>query len=455
MRQGLFFKIFTWFWLTVILTSVAIEGTSAYARRGARSVGAKFERLLPDAARVAATTLETRGEAALAAYLSELQQKQSVMAYFFDVRGDERTHRWTSAAIRKEGLLATREPGMQRSGKDGEIAAMHVMGERGNNYAMVLVLPRGASAAAWSLPVYWRLVAIILISGVFCFLVARHVATPVLRLQAAAAGIAAGHLDLRVSAKLQRRGDEIAGLAQDFNRMAARIEALVGEQKALLANVSHELRSPLSRLLVALSLAKRNAAVAPENLERIGEEARRLDTLIEQLLTLSRIESGVNDGHRVQIDLSRLVHEVVSDADFEASARGGRVVVKDDGGGAIVGDENALRSALENIVRNAVRYTAEESEVEVSIRREGGSVVVMVRDHGPGVAEEMLGRIFSPFCGEGTGLGLAIAERAIVAHGGCVSAANAEGGGLLIEVRLPEDGRFAPSFARASRIAHG
>ena len=187
MRQGLFFKIFTWFWLTVILTSVAIEGTSAYARRGARSVGAKFERLLPDAARVAATTLETRGEAALAAYLSELQQKQSVMAYFFDVRGDERTHRWTSAAIRKEGLLATRGPGMQRSGKDGEIAAMHVMGERGNNYAMVLVLPRGASAAAWSLPVYWRLVAIILISGVFCFLVARHVATPVLRLQAAAA----------------------------------------------------------------------------------------------------------------------------------------------------------------------------------------------------------------------------------------------------------------------------
>src|SRR5262249_33377115 len=188
---------------------------------------------------------------------------------------------------------------------------------------------------------------------------------------------------------------------------------------------------------VALSLAKRNAAVAPENLERIGEEARRLDTLIEQLLTLSRIESGVNDGHRVEIDLNRLVHEVVSDADFEASARGGRVVVKDDGGGAIVGDENALRSALENIVRKAVRYTAEESEVEVSIRREGGNVVVMVRDQGPGVAEEMLGRIFSPFCGEGTGLGLAIAERAIVVHGGCVSAANAEGGGLRVEVWLP------------------
>jgi hypothetical protein len=210
MQQGLFLKMFTWFWLTVILTGVAIEGTSAYARRSARSVGAKFEKLLPDAARTAAATLETKGEAALAAYLSELQRRQSVMAYFFDVRGDERTHRWTPAAIRKEGFLATREPGVQRSGNQGEIAAVHVMGERGNNYAMVLVMPRSASSAAWSLPAYWRLVAIVLISGVFCFLIARHVATPVLGLQAAAAGIAAGHLDMRVSAKLQRRGDEIA-----------------------------------------------------------------------------------------------------------------------------------------------------------------------------------------------------------------------------------------------------
>jgi two-component system sensor histidine kinase CpxA len=437
MRQGLFLKMFTWFWLTVVLTGVAIEGTSAYARRSARSVGAKFEKLLPDAARMAAMTLETKGEAALAAYLSEFQRRQSVMAYFFDVSGDERTHRWTPAAIRKEGLLATREPGMQRSGNQGEIAAMHVMGERGNNYAMVLVLPRSTSAAAWSLPAYWRLVAIVLISGVFCLLIARHVATPVLRLQAAAAGIAAGHLDMRVSAKLQRRGDEIAGLAQDFNRMAARIEALVEGQKALLANVSHELRSPLSRLMVALSLAKRNASAAPENLERIGEEARRLDTLIEQLLTLSRIQSRVNDGHQVEVDPSRLVHEVVSDADFEASARGGRVVVKAENGGTILGDEDALRSALENIVRNAVKYTAEGSEVEVSMWREGGEVVIVVRDYGAGVAEEMLGRIFSPFCGEGTGLGLAIAERAIAAHGGSVRAANAEGGGLRVEVRLP------------------
>lgn len=443
MRQGLFFKIFTWFWFTVILSAVALEGTAAWMRSKTRVYDPRFEKLIPEAARTAVDTLESSGETGLAEYLSRLQQANSVMAFFFDARGDERTHRWTPPRVRDQGLIALREPGLRRSGADGEITALHVADRAGRDYAMVLVLPRSAAARYWSMPAYWRLIVVVLVSGIFCFLIARHVTAPLFRLQAAAAQIADGHLSTRVSTNLHRRGDEIAGLALDFNRMAARIEALVHGQKQLLADVSHELRSPLSRMLLALSLVKRgNPAEVPESLERIGIEAHRLDRLIGQLLTLSRIDSTVDDGHRGSIDLAALLHEVATDADFEGHAHARRVVVTADPGCVANGDEEALRSALENIVRNAVRYTAEGTDVEVSLRCESGCAIIRVRDHGPGVPENMLRTIFVPFrraenSTEGSGLGLAIAERAVAAHLGSVRASNAEGGGLIVDVQLP------------------
>jgi signal transduction histidine kinase len=311
---------------------------------------------------------------------------------------------------------------------------------------MAFVLQRNMITWYWTMFPYLRPTAIILVSGIFCFLIARHVTRPLLRLQTAAAGIAEGHLDTRVGTDLQRRGDEIAGLARDFNRMAGRIEGLVQGHKQLLANVSHELRSPLSRLLVALSLVKQGPAEdAPEHLDRIGVEARRLDKLIGQLLTLSRIDSTVDGGQRSAIDLTTLVHEVASDADFEGRALGRRVSVTADPGCVTSGNEEALRSALENILRNAVRYTAEGTDVEVSLRREPARTVIRVRDHGPGVPDDMLRSIFVPFhragnSTDGCGLGLAIAERAVVAHSGSVRASNAQGGGLVVEMELPVAG---------------
>jgi signal transduction histidine kinase len=299
------------------------------------------------------------------------------------------------------------------------------------------------------LPAYWRLIVIVLVSGAFCFLIARHVTRPLLRLQSAAAHIADGHLSTRVSPDLHRRGDEIAGLAQDFNRMAARIEALVHGHKQLLANVSHELRSPLSRLLVAHTLATKSCAAAedpaePSNLERIGIEAARLEKLIGQLLTLSRIDSHVDDEHRAPVDLTAMVQEVAADADFEARAHNRSVLATADPNCVVSGDDGSLRSALENILRNAVRYTAERTEVELSLHRDAATALIQVRDHGPGVPTDMLRAIFIPFrrgpgSTDGAGLGFAIAERAILAHQGSIRALNHDTGGLLVEVRLPLD----------------
>ena len=280
--------------------------------------------------------------------------------------------------------------------------------------------------------------------AIFCFLVSRYLTKPMYQLGEAAARIAEGRLDTRVYPVLKSRRDEIADLARNFDRMAERIEALITGQRRLLGDVSHELRSPLARLLVALKLVEDGPAEeAAENLERIGLEARRLDTLIGQLLALTRIDSGVDRDSRAQFDLMNLVQEVASDGDFEARSRNRAVVILHADACAVDGFEELIRSAVENIVRNAIRYTAPGTAVEISLEAGDANARLRVRDYGPGVPDGMLSEIFLPFRraangnADGAGLGLAIAERAVGVHGGTVRASNAPTGGLIVEIDLP------------------
>jgi len=279
--------------------------------------------------------------------------------------------------------------------------------------------------------------------GIFCYFISRHLTKPLDKLGEAAANIAEGRLDTRADPSLTNRRDEIADLARNFDRMAERIEALITGQRRLLGDVSHELRSPLSRLIVALSLVKQGPAEeAAENLERIGLEARRLDTLIGQLLALTRIESGVDRGSPAPFDLTNLVQEVANDGDFEARARNRSVVIEQAGACTVNGFEEVLRSAVENVVRNAIRHTAEATAVEISLEIGNSRALLRVRDYGPGVPESMLSEIFLPFRrangnSEGAGLGLAIAERAVTVHRGKIRAMNAPKGGLIVEIDLP------------------
>jgi two-component system sensor histidine kinase CpxA len=280
--------------------------------------------------------------------------------------------------------------------------------------------------------------------GIFCYFISWYLARPMVKLGEAAANIAEGRLDTRVDPSLRKRADEIADLARNFDRMAERIEALVVGQRRLLGDVSHELRSPLSRLIVALSLVKQGPAEeVAENLERIGLEARRLDTLIGQLLALTRIDSGVDRGTPSSFDLTNLVQEIANDGNFEARARNCNVVIRRADSCTLVGFEELLRSAIENVVRNAIRHTGEGTAVELSLEGRSRSAVLCVRDHGPGVPDAFISRIFLPFervsniNSEGAGLGLAIAERAVTVHGGTIHAANVREGGLIVEIVLP------------------
>jgi two-component system sensor histidine kinase CpxA len=225
--------------------------------------------------------------------------------------------------------------------------------------------------------------------------------------------------------------------------MAERIGSLITSQQRLARDISHELRSPLARLNVALEIAKQKASKESEpQLERIERESTRLNDMISRLLTLSRLESGAVDVDRVRLDLAELVRDVAADAEFEAQAKGKFVQVLSADSCNVEGSEDLLRSAIENVLRNAIRYTPDRSVVEVSLAANNGKAILKVADKGGGVPEDELPNLFRPFyrIGEarerrtgGSGLGLAIAERAIKAHKGTITARN-DNGGLTIEI---------------------
>lgn len=295
-----------------------------------------------------------------------------------------------------------------------------------------------------------RLGVAFVIIGLVSWLLARSLAAPIQRLRLATRQLADGDLGTRVGPTLGRRRDEVAVLARDFDRMAERIETLLEAQKRLLRDISHELRSPLARLNVALELARQKAGEgAGGSLDRIGREAERLNELIGQLLTLTRLEGAGEEVPREVVDLAALVREVARDADFEARGRGRAVAVTACEPASVEGVPELLHRALENVLRNAVRFTADGTAVEVALTRvpdRPDLVRIEVRDRGPGVPEGALGDLFRPFYrvadardrqSGGTGVGLAIAERAVRFHDGIVRAENVPGGGLAVTIELP------------------
>jgi signal transduction histidine kinase len=259
---------------------------------------------------------------------------------------------------------------------------------------------------------------------------------------------------VRAPSEISERHDELAALAADFDAMVQRMSAFVRSQKDLLSTVSHELRSPLTRLMMSLTLLRKESPPESEELlQRMERDIERLDTLMGQLLTFARLETGLSSDARDSVDFSQLVQEVVADGDFEARSYGKSVKLQAEGGIVIEkADQQALRSACENIVRNAIRFTAPGRHVDVILKTERISpsvqAVLLVRDYGPGVREELLQQIFEPFfrvkepnadprANNGTGLGLAIALEAIRQHRGTIIASNAHPMGLEVKIMLP------------------
>jgi signal transduction histidine kinase len=291
----------------------------------------------------------------------------------------------------------------------------------------------------------------LLVSTVICFFLTRHLVGPIDRLRQATQEMSAGNLSVRMAPRLKGRQDDLALLAADFDNMAERVQNLLESKQQLLRDVSHELRSPLTRLQLALSLARREDGGVERQLTRIANEADRLEQLIARILKVVRLERPASAFQGVPVDVAKLLETITQDVAIEADARNCTVSVHTEAGLEVSGDPEILRSAFENVIRNAVRYGPSGSAVVVTAARGGsdgfgGQVHVTVRDHGPGVPEKDLKLIFEPFyrvdaardrAGGGEGLGLAIAARAILVHGGSIEAHNVPDGGLEVSMRLP------------------
>jgi len=319
--------------------------------------------------------------------------------------------------------------------------------------------PPGGRAPLDSGALLLRLAAVLGTGTLLCYGMARYLPSPVVALRAATRRLAEGDLQARSGGEGNRRRDELADLSRDFDQMAARIETLMTSerrlaqvQRRLLGDVSHELRSPLTRLSVALALARHHesAPEAQKAHERIGRETLLSNEMIGQLLQLARLESELESSDLAPatetIELGLLVQKVASNAQFEARQRGRDVQLGKIVPCRVLGHEPLLHSAIENVVRNAIRYTGEGTPVEIELGSVENSAVLTVRDHGEGVPPDALSELWKPFYrvessrdrdSGGFGLGLAITKRAIDWHGGLISARNARDGGLLIQIHLP------------------
>ena len=289
------------------------------------------------------------------------------------------------------------------------------------------------------------LLAAIFASLIFAFLLAWYFAQPIRHLKQAFDAASEGNLDRRLSQAMGNRRDELSDLGRDFDRMTQKLRALMISQRRLLHDVSHELRSPLARLQASIGLAMQQPEKMQASLQRIAREGGRIDKLVSELLTLSKLETGVMQTRIEAIDMQDLLVGIIDDAQFEASAKECNVVWRGRVTGLVDGDPELLQRALENVLRNAVKYSPSGNEITLTTQLDETAqrLKVSILDQGPGVPVSELKLIFEPFYRgsntntAGHGLGLAIAIRIVEAHGGNIGAANREQGGLQVDITLP------------------
>lgn len=295
--------------------------------------------------------------------------------------------------------------------------------------------------------IIFRFVAAIFMSGFICYLLSLYLLRPIRILQRAARKLGQGEFQTRVRATLGNRKDEIGELAHDFDEMAACLESLIHSKQQLLQDISHELRSPLARLSVALEIAKDKSPKAEKELTRIAYETDKLNDLIRQILTLASLDATQNELVFEKIDIVDLVKSIVSDANYEVQHQALPIQLTAPKSCYAEISYTLLRSAIENIIRNALRYTPEGQLIHVIVRSANENIQISIEDSGPGIPEDKLTQVFDPFFRVddsrtqrtgGFGLGLAIAKRAILLHKGSIDASNLPKGGLNVVLILPK-----------------
>jgi two-component system, OmpR family, sensor kinase len=429
--KSLFAKILLWFWCALVVTVVGSAFISALNVNQNDDEGSPVARLVTFQLAEARTAYEIGGRPALQSFLETLHRVYDADGVLTNAEGrDLLTNQDRSALIRHTRRRALYELFRVES-------VVGRLSEDGR-YWFFFIVPR-TTVGTWFLqPEHMFVMAVAVF---FCYWLAMYLTRPVRTLQKAVERFGRGELSARSGATRQ---DELGDLARAFDRMAGRIETLLTAERRLLLDISHELRSPLARLAVAVELARSGEDLDPA-LNRIQKEADRLNGLVGQLLQVTRAEGDPGSLPRYPVRLDELVKQLVEDSSLEATSHGCRVEYQAGEPVTVEGDAELLRRAVENVLRNAIRHAPPQTAVEVKMGRTNGHALVDIRDRGPGVPEEALPRLFDPFyrvetdrnrTSGGIGLGLSIARRAIELHKGTIRARNAQPG-LEVELDLP------------------
>jgi two-component system OmpR family sensor kinase len=448
--HSLFLRIFVLFWIAMALIvggSIAVTFTIA-----AREYEAPELQRRPPVAIQASDVLAHGGIGALKSWLDS--NKNSIADRNLFIVGPDGAdilgRRLSETAARRLEYFSRDEFVNRRPNR----AAPQIVGPDGTSYTVLLVPRRPSIFGALSLPeISLAILCIALIvSALTSWWLAQHLSAPIRRIQEGARTLASesievrGSAGLRVSAGLEGRKDELAVLARDFDTMADQLRTNRSAITQLLRDISHELRSPLARMRVALGLARQPPADISRQLDRLEREIERLDSLISQVLKLARLHGTDAPFARETFELDEVIEEVVRDANFEGAVKNCRVRLVGAAKAAINGNRELLRSAIENVLRNAVRYSPHDANVDVSVARSDSGVLILIRDRGPGVPDSELERIFEPFYrvaesrdrdSGGEGIGLAITAQVMKAHGGWAKATNPPGGGFEVRLNLP------------------
>jgi len=438
--KSLFLRMFLWFCAAhIILTGALVIGYVLTNPDQLAFIWPNIGRgAIVSAGRVAIETYERAGQPELQRYLESLGQDTGLQGGLFDSADRDVSER------DRVPMLASPDDQLTFRVR-GHLAGIRLHSRSGLAYTFVTAVPKREPGGFWSRTF---VASLILTGALLCYLLARYVTAPMLHLRALTSRFSNGDLTARITqAGVLNRQDEIGGLARDFNQMAGRIEVLMKTQQRLIADVSHELRSPITRLSLALGLVRRNKdGDARTSLARMDRELERLNALIGQLLTLSRLETLNQPPPMEPLDLTALVREITADADFEATSMDRSVQLNECVPCVTLGARDLIHSAVENVVRNAIKYTGPNTEVQIQLLKSSATAAtIVVADQGPGIPDGALEHIFEPFYrvdedrdrrSGGAGLGLAITQQIITLHGGTIHAVNRSRGGLEMRITL-------------------
>lgn len=449
--RSLYWKIFITFWFAIILVIFTIAWVTSHITQTS-SLPAGEHMFMDSHANAAVATLESGQREALLKWLQSIGASRHMTLFLLSSSGEILSTQKPPPSVKKIGDNLINDELLEGTFKSGKLLVSHeIMSTSGKYYRLVALSEK---PIPYFMQIPWasltiRLLLATIVSGILCYLLSLYLTKPLRSLALAAKSIAGGHLDTRVGHFRGHHRDEIAALTDEFDRMAEQLETLVHSKERLLQDISHELRSPLARLNVAIELGRQKTKhLADNEFNRMSVECSRLNDLIGEILDFARLDKSTTELQISTVNLSALLMQIIKDANYESQEHADRVKAGMMEPCQLDLDERLIHRAIENIVRNAIHYSPVNKDIIISLQYNDArdSIYIDIKDSGPGVPKWQLDKIFNPFYRVdssrakktgGFGLGLAIAWRAIHLHHGTLSASNNKEGGLLVRICLP------------------